>query len=289
MLRRRGLNEIDTWDSQGRFYQRALVVDGAPVLVRVRQTGSSARPALAATVHGPLRGSDCRTEVARLLKRLLGSDVDLSSFYSLIEEDPAVGPIAEQMKGVKPPRLASNFETLINGVAGQLISLEVTMHLLNRLTQRFGLQVEGVDPSATAFPGPEQLAGADPQELRDLGFSFAKARTIIEASKAVVNGDIDLENLSELDDSEATAHLTSLWGIGRWTAEYVLLRGDGRLNIFPGDDIGARNSLTATLGSESDLDYDGVREITSRWQPYAGMVYFHLLLNSLNRAGKLNT
>ena len=78
--------------------------------------------------------------------------------------------------------------------------------------------------------------------------------------------------------------LTSLRGVGRWTAEYVLLRGLGRLHVFPGDDVGAHNKLRRLFGIDTQLDYEGVHQLVARWHPHAGVVYFHLLLDSLSRA-----
>jgi DNA-3-methyladenine glycosylase II len=60
------------------------------------------------------------------------------------------------------------------------------------------------------------------------------------------------------------------------------------LHVFPGDDVGARNNLARWLGVEPPLDYDAVRRAVSPWQPFAGMVYFHLLLESLAVAGQLD-
>jgi DNA-3-methyladenine glycosylase II len=77
-----------------------------------------------------------------------------------------------------------------------------------------------------------------------------------------------------------------LHGVGRWTAEYVLLRGLGRTNVFPGDDVGARKRLAMWLGRDKPLDYDGVKRAVRRWQPYAGLVYFHLLLAGLVKSGE---
>jgi DNA-3-methyladenine glycosylase II len=74
------------------------------------------------------------------------------------------------------------------------------------------------------------------------------------------------------------ARLCTLRGVGRWTAEYVLLRGLGRLHVFPGDDVGARNNLQRWLGILEPLDYDGVQRVLARWQPFQGLVYLHLLL-----------
>ncbi|MGH8024665.1 MAG: hypothetical protein ACRED1_13835, partial [Limisphaerales bacterium] len=65
------------------------------------------------------------------------------------------------------------------------------------------------------------------------------------------------------------------------------LRGLGRLNVYPGDDVGARNNLHRWLKLRKPLDYDGVRRVTSRWQPWAGLVYFHMLLERLDAAGLL--
>jgi DNA-3-methyladenine glycosylase II len=68
----------------------------------------------------------------------------------------------------------------------------------------------------------------------------------------------------------------------------VLLRGLGRLGVFPGDDVGARNKLQRFMGLAHPPDYDEICRITDAWQPYAGMVYFHLLLDGLSRAGRLD-
>jgi hypothetical protein len=81
-----------------------------------------------------------------------------------------------------------------------------------------------------------------------------------------------LEALDGLDDDSARAKLDAVRGLGRPTAEYVLLRGCGRLNIFPGDDIGAQNNLRKWLGLKRSLNYDRVRTALRRWQPYAGLV-----------------
>ncbi|MGH2981471.1 MAG: DNA-3-methyladenine glycosylase family protein [Solirubrobacterales bacterium] len=124
-----------------------------------------------------------------------------------------------------------------------------------------------------------------PSQLRRHGFSLAKARTIVEAAQQIVSGELDLEALEDLDDAAAVERLTMLRGIGRWSAEYVLLRGLGRLHIFPGDDVGAHNKLRRLFGIDAQLGYDTVRQLVGRWHPYAGVVYFHLLLDSLVAAG----
>ena len=76
-------------------------------------------------------------------------------------------------------------------------------------------------------------------------------------------------------------------GRARWTAEYALLRGLGRLHVFPGDDVGARNNLARWLECRRPLDYAHVQAAVRHWQPFAGLVYFHLLLANLAEHGTL--
>ena len=97
-----------------------------------------------------------------------------------------------------------------------------------------------------------------------------------------------MEPLRDADDSAASAALQRLGGVGRWSAEYALLRGLGRLEVFPGDDVGARNNLARRLGLASPLDYDDVRQAVAPWAPYAGLAYFHLLAERIDAAGWLD-
>jgi DNA-3-methyladenine glycosylase II len=106
--------------------------------------------------------------------------------------------------------------------------------------------------------------------------------------RAALSRNPDMDDLATLDDDAVVARLRGLWGVGRWSAEYVLLRGLGRIHVFPGDDVGARNNLQRWLDLPSALDYEGVRRIVAAWHPYAGLVYLHLLLDRLAARGYLS-
>ena len=142
------------------------------------------------------------------------------------------------------------------------------------------LILDGPDGRAYAFPSPDDLAAREPDQLRALGFSRQKAQAIIELARAVAGGRLDLDELEALDDATAVMRLRALRGVGRWTAEYVLLRGMGRLHVFPGDDVGARNNLQRWLGLLEPLDYEGVRRVLAKSAPFQGLVYLHLLLRA---------
>ncbi|MGH3269892.1 MAG: DNA-3-methyladenine glycosylase family protein, partial [Trebonia sp.] len=184
------------------------------------------------------------------------------------------------------PCFPTVFEAVVNAVACQQLSLDVGIHLLSRLARRFGPAVPG-PVTRYGFPAPARLAGADPAELRALGFSTAKARTIISVAGQAAAGALDLEALRDAGDDRAMGTLLGLPGIGRWSAEYVMLRGLARHHVLPGDDVGARNNLRRRFGLAEDAGYDAVAALSRRWQPYAGLVYFHLLLDALAARGYL--
>lgn len=128
---------------------------------------------------------------------------------------------------------------------------------------------------------------ATPEALRALSFSRQKAGALWTLAEALVAGRLDLKTLAGMDDAAVVSRLCELHGVGRWTAEYVLLRGLGRLGVFPGDDVGARNNLQRWLGLESPLDYAGVQRALIPWRRCAGLIYLHLLLDALERAGQV--
>lgn len=251
----------------------------------VTEDGTPDAPRLAVTLAGDPIDRRGETEARRALERVLGLEVDLSGFAAMAAADPSLGGLVTRMRGLKPPRFPTVFEGLANGVACQQLSLVVGVHLLNRLTAAYGRPAEVGSDGLRAFPGPAELGAVDPAELKSLGFSLAKARTIVDSARAILDGSLDLEALEGEEDGAVLERLMGLHGVGRWTAQYVMLRGLGRLHIFPGDDVGARNKLEIFLGLDGQLDYAGVERVVSRWGPYGGLVYFHLLLDSLSKAG----
>jgi DNA-3-methyladenine glycosylase II len=278
-LQRRATNAIDRWD--GRVYRRVLVVTGRPLGIEVMQHGPRRRPLLQVAVRGHDLPPYAEPAVRSVLTRLLGLDRSLAEFYQRAGDDRLLGQLARQFCGLKPPRFATLFETLVNALACQQVTLSLGIRLLNRLAEEYGPGLDEPDGRAHAFPSPDDLAGRAPDELRVHGFSRQKALAIIELAQALAERRLDPDALADLDDAGAMQRLRALRGVGRWTAEYVLLRGLGRLHVFPGDDVGARNNLQRWLGILEPLDYEGVRLALARWAPFQGLVYLHLLLRGL--------
>src|SRR5260370_23710591 len=117
----------------------------------------------------------------------------------------------------------------------------------------------------------EYIARAEIEYLRALGLSRNKARYLIGLAQLAANSESrDFAAIESLDDAAAAAALSEYAGVGRWTAEYVMLRGFGRLNFFPGGDVGGRNRLPEWLGIRREIDFDAVDKLIRRWHPWGG-------------------
>ncbi len=278
-LRRRPENIIDDWD--GDVYRRVLVVRDQAVLVEIRQRGRRSTPRLYVTAHTDAPFPGLQKQLTATLIRLLGIDIDLTDFYQLAAAHPQLQKLAKPFVGMKPPRYASLFECLCNAIACQQVSLASGIQLLNRFAEHYG-QPYDMDPFRRfAFPEATALDAVDVEDLRGIGFSRQKATALLNLAAVARSGELEYAQFEPLTDEDCVAALCQFRGIGRWSAEYAMLRGLGRLHVFPGDDVGGRNNLQAWLELTETLDYDGVASLLQRWQRFGGLIYFHLLLNKL--------
>jgi DNA-3-methyladenine glycosylase II len=284
-LRRRPRNAIDRWD--GTTYRRLVMVGSRVTELAIRQSGSPAVPRIIVTVTPALRTATDRRQVRSIVDRLLGLHIDLSEWYRVAHRDRRLAELADRFRGLKPPRFPTVFEALVNGFACQQLSLVVGLELLNRLAAVCDVRRGTGARAQYAFPTAHDVARVAPATYHAIGFSRQKVRALLTLARSIDRGEVDVECLARDGDQEAAARLLELRGVGRWTAEYVLLRGLGRLHVFPGDDVGAQKSLARWLGRSGPLDYDGVGRAVEKWRPYAGMLYLHLLLEGLANAGAL--
>jgi DNA-3-methyladenine glycosylase II len=262
-------------------YRRALLVEGSPLEVAVTQVGPASTPLLHVVLAGPHLPRSAEAAARSTLARLLGLDLDLSGFYMRAARDPVLNELAERYRGLKPPRFPSGFECLLNAVACQQLSIAAGLTILSRLAAAAGAPIGPLH----VFPTPSDVLRLPPSALRLLGFSERKAETILELARAAAAGELELETLGQLDDVAVIEALVRHPGIGRWSADYVLLRGLGRLNIFPQSDVGALNGLRSFLAASGCNE--SPHEALVSWAPDAGLVYFHLLLRGLEHASEL--
>jgi len=287
VLCRRPDNLVDRWDEQA--YHRILMLDGEPVEITVTQPSAPDTPRLTVSLSGIGAGPGIEPRVTASLEHLLGIRIDLREFYRFTERSADLKDLACQFRGSKPPRFPTHFETLVNAIACQQLSLTVGIRLLNRLSQAYGPALQTKEGIFHAFPRPEDLLGVDVEELRRIGFSYQKGHYLLGLVRSITDRQLNLDEIEALQDRAAIEQLRRIKGVGRWTAEYFLLRGQGRMHIFPSDDVGARNHLQRWLDLPERLDYDGVHQALAGWEKFGGLIYFHLLLKSLVEKGTIHS
>jgi DNA-3-methyladenine glycosylase II len=285
-LRRRAHNVVDRFDDG--VWRRVLVIGNAPVAIAVTQTRHGAHPEIEVRISAT-RPRAVKAEAAAIVSTMLGLERDLSDFYRLARGDAQLRKLADRLRGMKPVRYATVFEAFANAVAGQLVSLSAGMHVLNRITQVCGIpgDSDGATPMRS-FPAATAIARSNPDALRAFGLSKQKGEYLIGLARLAIDPkDPDFASTAALGDDDAIKRLSQIRGVGRWTAEYVMLRGFGRINIFPGDDVGGRNKLFEWLGADGNPTYDSVAAMLKRWHPYGGLIYLHLIVNAVADAGHI--
>ena len=283
-LRRRQKNIIDQWNENR--YSRVIVCNNVPIKLTITQEHEDNNSKIIVNLQSKKETSrKMQKNTLSLIQNTLGLTIDMQPFYLLANNNKFLDQLVKQFVGVRPPHFPGIFESLINAIACQQLTLDLGILLLNRFTERFGLKFKDEDTILYAFPRPEDLADASLEEIRKLGFSNQKARAIRELSTKVIAKEINLSHLEGMRNEEVIEYLLTLRGIGRWSAEYVLLRGLGRLDIFPGDDVGAQNNLQRLFHLNKKPKYEEIKELAYQWHPYEGLAYFHLLLESLHTKG----
>lgn len=189
------------------------------------------------------------------------------------------------MRGIKPPRYPSLWEAAVNAVVFQQVSLHAAMSVVRRLLLALGTAVSDVSGQLYAFPTANQFLAADDAALADLGLSGAKLATLRRVAQAIVSDELSEARLEPLPSADAAAELQRLKGIGPWTATVMLLRGLGRLDVFPGNDSGVAANLRLMTGQNS---FD-TTHVLDQLGAQRGMLYFTLLLGRLESRDALGT
>lgn len=267
---------VDVFTPAGQ-YLRAMRDAGGLTIVRVTQE----RPdALSVAIEG---AADEQARVLALVRRMLGIDRDLSHFDRAAARMAWLRPLAHRLRGIKPPRYPTLWEAFVNSVAFQQVSLHAASAITGRLIMALSQPIESDGTLLYPFPSAEQVLGAKDATLRATGLSTGKIATLRRAGEALASGTLDEAMLEERSSADAVALLRQIKGIGPWTATVILLRGLGRLDVFPMNDTSVARNLALVAGS---VPLDVVR-ILKALSPEQGMLYYHLLLARLEARGEL--
>jgi DNA-3-methyladenine glycosylase II len=270
VLRRLSTNLVDVLSPDG-AYVRWLGDASDCALVRVSQPSPEA---LTIGIEADRRE---HPRLLQLVRRMLGMEVDLTPFYRSASKVQWLHPLVSRMRGVRPPRYPTIWEACVNAIVFQQISLHAASSIMGRLTVGFSEPVEHSGVRLYPFPSPEQILSAPGSVLRGAGLSAGKLATLRRVAEAIGAGAINEGQLEGLPSPDAAALLRSIKGIGPWTAVVILLRGLGRLDVFPANDTSVARNLTLVGGPAAH----DVERLLDTLGSERGMLYYHLLLARL--------
>jgi 3-methyladenine DNA glycosylase/8-oxoguanine DNA glycosylase len=279
-LQRTPANQVEVWD-EGE-YRRLLRVDGRDLALRITQP----EPAVVevACEDAPL-APDTTERIGERVRWMLGLDADLAPFRERAARYPALARLAEQLAGMQPPRFPTLFEALINTVLFQQISLAVGVSLVNRLAATFGARREIDGHMLSRLPTAAELLRLTEEDLRGIHLSGAKARALLTLAAAVEEGELDSSRLAALPDEALQPELVRHRGIGPWSAQVVMLRGFGRLSVFPAGDSGADRALRTFFDLSEAEAPTRIAALLDHLGDQRGYLYFCMLGWRLLRQG----
>jgi DNA-3-methyladenine glycosylase II len=265
--------------ANGEFHQ-VLRLDGNLVLVKLNSKGTIQQPRIAVELKSnkPLTPQDKQT-AEETIRFIFNLGFDLCSFYKDVENDPAMHQITQQLYGLKNPTTPTVFESLVDSIVEQQISIKVAHTIEQRLAKKFGETLTMDGNTYFAYPTPQNIAAVSISEIQQVGLSMRKAEYIHGAAQLIVDGKLDLERLKNNGNPEQIiAELDEIRGIGVWTAELTMLRGMQKLGALPADDFGIRRVISSFYCGGKPIKTAEAREIAKAWGRWKGLAAYYLII-----------
>lgn len=186
----------------------------------------------------------------------------------LLKHDPILAPVIAQNGLATITPHTDYYGALVNSIIGQQLSVKAAAAIKQRFRDLFD----------DRLPTPEEILSIDLEQLRSIGFSYAKGRYVHDLAQHIIDGKITFDRIAEQSNEEIIAELTDVKGIGEWTVHMFLMFSIGRLDVLPTGDLGVRNGVRALYGLEDAPTPAQVTEIArkNKWYPYETVASWYI-------------
>jgi DNA-3-methyladenine glycosylase II len=182
----------------------------------------------------------------------------------LIRQDRILKKIIPKFKDAGVISRGDPFLTLARSIVGQQISVAAAQAVWNRF-----------EASMTKVT-PKNVLAMEPQTLREAGLSFRKIEYVQDLADHFLNKGLAKTKWHTLEDELVIKELTSIRGIGRWTAEMFLIFNLKRPDVLPLDDIGLLRAISINYYSGEKVTRAEAREVAENWAPYRTVATWYL-------------
>lgn len=182
-----------------------------------------------------------------------------------LQKDKYIGPLIKKWGSctIRPTSKNKYFENLVDAICSQQLSGKAAKTIFGR--------IKNLLKKVT----PENILAKTDQELRNCGLSWQKVSYIKDLAVQTLNSKLEILKLDKLTDEEVIKELIAVKGIGRWTAEMVLMFDLGRPDIFPIDDLGIKKGFEKVTGKKWDK-IKSARFAEKNWKPYRTVASWYL-------------
>lgn len=188
-----------------------------------------------------------------------------------LKKDPVMASLVKQHKLSKWRYKENLYEDLLGAIVGQQLSVKAADTIWKRVKALLKDDLS-----------PENILKASDDKLREAGMSWAKIKYMNGIAQAFKDGEIVESEVVKMSDEEVIETLTKLNGIGRWSAEMILIFTLGRLDVFSIGDMGLRNAVSKLYGIDKN-DLKRIEELSLSWKPYRSIAS-RFLWKSLDNA-----
>jgi DNA-3-methyladenine glycosylase II len=182
--------------------------------------------------------------------------------------DPILRPVIGAV-GPCPIRPHTDYyRELVDSIISQQLSVKAAAAIEARFAALFG----------GAFPTPEQIITKSEDDLRAIGFSYAKARYVRDLATRILDGTVTFNKLNMLSNEEIIDELTQVKGIGVWTVHMFLMFCMGRSDVLPAQDLGIKNGVRALYGLDHlpvPADIESIAR-QYKWHPYESIASWYV-------------
>jgi DNA-3-methyladenine glycosylase II len=185
----------------------------------------------------------------------------------LLSADPELARVVEQVGPLTIRHGGRPYEALVRSILYQQLAGPAAAAIERRFLALYG--------EDSRIPEPEQLLATDLETFRSAGVSRQKAGYLLDLAARTREGIVG-DHLAGLGDEEVATHVMAVKGIGRWTADMLLIFCLGRPDILPVGDLGLRNAVKKLYRHPEHLPPRALEALAEHWRPYRSAATWYL-------------
>ncbi len=193
---------------------------------------------------------------------------NLDEAYKVLQKDAVMKSVIKKTGKLEPVKNTNLYFSLLQSITSQQLSTKAGDTIFGRFLDLF----------PERLPEEKAVIKMNIKKLRGAGLSYAKAGYLKNIAEFSITHGLEYRKLNKMNDEELIKYLTFIKGVGRWTAEMILMFTLNRPDILPVDDLGIRNEIKNLydIKAEGKKFIEQLHKVSEPWKPYRTLACRHL-------------